>query len=90
MIYVIYPVLILADCVQFESCELLVWDDELDEVEAANGKQREGSCRNCQLMMEFGAKVGNKMCKDMGKKMSQVVMVGIIMCLIMAAMLLKM
>jgi hypothetical protein len=68
---------------------LLVWDDELDEVEAANGKQREGSCKNCQLMMEFGAKVGKEMCKDMRKKMSQVVMVGIIMCLIMAAMLLK-
>jgi hypothetical protein len=68
---------------------LLAWDDELDEIEAANGKQREGSCRNCQQMMEFGAKFGKQICKDMEKKMSQVVIVGIVMCVIMAAMLFK-
>jgi hypothetical protein len=25
---------------QFDSCDLLVWNDEMDEVEAVNGKQR--------------------------------------------------
>jgi hypothetical protein len=40
---------------QFDSCDLFVWDDELDEVEVVNGKQGPATnCKNCQLMMDFG------------------------------------
>jgi hypothetical protein len=76
---------------QIDSCDLLVWDDELDEVEVANGQRRPApNCTNCQWMRDFGKEIGNDFGKDIRKKLSQCVIVGIMMCLILFAMLLKM
>jgi hypothetical protein len=60
----------------------LVWDDELDEVEAANPKQRSvTNCRNCELMKEFG--------REIGKKFSQFIIGVIMMCVVLFDMFLK-
>jgi tetrahydromethanopterin S-methyltransferase subunit G len=74
-----------------DSCEYLVWDDELDEVEAVNEQRRAARvCTNCQRMRDFCKEIGNEIGKDIKKKLSECVIVGVIMCLILFAMLIKM
>ena len=71
---------------QYDSCELLVWDDELDDVVAANrhfGQQK--NCKTCESMKEFGREIG----KEFGKKISHFVIVVSIMFVIFFAMLWK-
>jgi tetrahydromethanopterin S-methyltransferase subunit G len=79
---------------QFDSCEFLVWDDELDDVVAANrhlGQQK--ICKNCESMKEcgreFGKEFGREIGKEFGKKISHFVIVVSIMFVIFFAMLWK-
>ena len=83
----------------FDSCDLLVWDDELYEVEAANPRgQRQASMQlgeefgktfgqefGTVFGKEFGTQIGN----EIGKKLGHFVWVAIFMCGIMIAMLFK-
>ncbi|KAK2389291.1 hypothetical protein QL285_062890 [Trifolium repens] len=78
----------------YDSCELLVWDDELDDVVAVNrhfGQKK--NCKTCESMKEFGREFGKEfgreIGKEFGKKISQFVIVVSIMFVIFFAMLWK-
>ncbi|KAK2434678.1 hypothetical protein QL285_019810 [Trifolium repens] len=78
-----------------DGCDNLVWDDELDEVEAANPKSRSAitSCKNCERMKEFGTEfgreLGRQIGKEIGKKFSQFVIGVIMVFVVLFAMILK-
>ena len=84
---------------QLDGCDNLVWDDELDEVEAANPKSRSAitSCKNCERMKEFGTEfgrelgreLGRQIGKEIGKKFSQFVIGVIMVFVVLFAMILK-
>ncbi|WJX90113.1 hypothetical protein P8452_72044 [Trifolium repens] len=71
----------------FESCEFVVWDDELHEVNAANGGGERAA--TMQLGAEFGKAFGQEFDKEIGNKLGQFVWVAIMMCGILVAMLFK-
>jgi tetrahydromethanopterin S-methyltransferase subunit G len=78
---------------------LLVWDDELYEVNAANGGgQRHatmhvgdefGKAFGQEFGKGFGQEFGKQIGKEIGKKLGQFVWVAIMMCGILFAILLK-
>jgi tetrahydromethanopterin S-methyltransferase subunit G len=77
-----------------DDCDYLVWDDELDEVEATNPKSRSAtSCKTCEGMKEFGREfgreLGREIGKEIGKKFSQFVIGVIMVCVVLFAMILK-
>jgi tetrahydromethanopterin S-methyltransferase subunit G len=78
-----------------DGCDNLVWDDELDEVEAANPKSSRSatSCKNCERMKEFGRELGRELGreigKEIGKKFSQFVIGVMMVCVVLFAMILK-
>jgi ribosomal protein S14 len=82
-----------------DGCDNLVWDDELDEVEAANPKSSRSAthCKNCERMKEFGREfgmelgreIGRELGKEIGKKFSQFVIGVMMVCVVLFAMILK-
>jgi hypothetical protein len=54
-----------------DGCDFLVWDDELEEVEAANPKSWfTTACKNCERIKEFGREFGREIGQGIGKKFS--------------------
>jgi tetrahydromethanopterin S-methyltransferase subunit G len=73
-----------------DGCDNLVWDDELDEVEAANPKSRSATrCKNCERLKEFGREFGRELGREIGKKFSQFVIGVMMVCVVLFAMILK-
>ncbi|KAK2360662.1 hypothetical protein QL285_085906 [Trifolium repens] len=79
-----------------DGCDFLVWDDELEEVEAANPKSRfTTACKNCERIKEFGREFGREIGREIGQGIgnsfnSFKLVIGVIMiCVVMFAMLLK-
>jgi hypothetical protein len=74
-----------------DRCDLLVWDDQLCEVNAANGGgQRPATMQvGDEFGKGFGQEFGKQIRNEIGKKMGQFVWVAIMMCGILFAILLK-
>ena len=76
-----------------DGCDFLVWDDELEEVEAANPKSRfTTACKNCERIKEFGREFGREIGREIvqGIGNSFKLVIGVMMiCVVMFAMLLK-